>query len=174
MTDRELLDDINNNGRYGHFTKDAQGNRIAEIDISDNPNNPAKGTVRNYGVCEDRVLRASKKGIVFRSYQDNYGAWIISIKHDNDQVSSYGHLAVKSPLNPGTPVEEGDAIGTMGCTGSCTGIHVHFDVSIGNTKVDNWRFKLLPDTTAPSGGFQSPVQGATVQRYVVFKAGLYR
>jgi murein DD-endopeptidase MepM/ murein hydrolase activator NlpD len=44
-------------------------------------------------------------------------------------------------------VDEGDPIGLAGCTGSCTGTHLHFELREQNVPVDP--FPYLKGTKAP-------------------------
>lgn len=58
----------------------------------------------------------------------NYGAGNnVRINHGNGYVSQYMHLA-KINVSVGEHVEKGQLIGIMGCTGSCTGTHLHFTI----------------------------------------------
>ena len=51
----------------------------------------------------------------------------IRIDHGNGYVSVYMHLS-KILVSPGERVEKGQLIGYMGCSGSCTGTHLHLTV----------------------------------------------
>ena len=39
-------------------------------------------------------------------------------------------------VQQGQWVDQGEAIGGLGCTGYCTGTHLHFEVIIGGVKMD--------------------------------------
>lgn len=47
----------------------------------------------------------------------------------------YAHLSAAS-ATPGRWVDAGDPIGTAGCTGSCTGTHLHFELRRNGVPVD--------------------------------------
>lgn len=48
-------------------------------------------------------------------------------------VSLYAHMQAGSiAVSPGQTVVAGQAIGGMGCTGSCTGTHLHFEIHPGD------------------------------------------
>ena len=49
----------------------------------------------------------------------------VKIDHGNGYVSQYMHLS-KIMVKEGQHVDKGQLIGIMGCTGSCTGTHLHF------------------------------------------------
>ena len=44
----------------------------------------------------------------------------------------YLHMIHPSPLHRGDRVEAGQQIGGVGCTGSCYGVHLHFEIRLGN------------------------------------------
>ena len=51
----------------------------------------------------------------------------VKIDHDGGYTSVYMHLS-KYMVKPGDKVEKGQVIGIMGCTGSCTGTHLHLTI----------------------------------------------
>ena len=51
----------------------------------------------------------------------------VKIDHGNGYVSQYMHLS-KILVKKGQHVDKGQLIGIMGCSGSCTGTHLHFTV----------------------------------------------
>ena len=51
----------------------------------------------------------------------------ITIDHHNGYTSTYMHLKTKI-AKVGQEVEKGEKIGIMGCTGSCTGTHLHLTI----------------------------------------------
>ena len=53
--------------------------------------------------------------------------YYIEIDHGNGYVSVYMHLS-KLLVKKGDTVDKGQLIGIMGCTGSCTGTHLHLTV----------------------------------------------
>jgi murein DD-endopeptidase MepM/ murein hydrolase activator NlpD len=56
------------------------------------------------------------------------------IDHGGGVVTLYAHMSVKTLT--GGKVEQGQVIGLVGCTGSCEGPHLHFEVRMNGTRVD--------------------------------------
>ena len=63
-----------------------------------------------------------------------YGNTII-LDHGNGLSTLYGHLS-DGFVEVGDAIEQGDVIGLVGCTGSCTGDHLHFEVRLNDEPVD--------------------------------------
>ena len=64
---------------------------------------------------------------------------VVKLRHEGGIVSMYAHLA-KALVRPGDRVAEGQLIGRAGCTGSCTGVHLHFQVWVYGKLTDPLRF----------------------------------
>jgi murein DD-endopeptidase MepM/ murein hydrolase activator NlpD len=64
---------------------------------------------------------------------------VVKLRHEGGIVSMYAHLA-KALVRPGDRVAEGQLIGRAGCTGSCTGVHLHFQVWVDRKLTDPQRF----------------------------------
>ena len=47
----------------------------------------------------------------------------------------YAHLSLVS-VAVGQTVDTGDLVGAVGCTGTCTGPHLHFEVRLGGRPVN--------------------------------------
>ena len=58
------------------------------------------------------------------------GNYVI-INHGDNIYTVYGHMLSNIPVNVGDTVSKGQVIGHMGNSGSSTGIHLHFGLSIG-------------------------------------------
>jgi murein DD-endopeptidase MepM/ murein hydrolase activator NlpD len=88
----------------------------------------------------DRV-RAPADGVVtFTGWRENYSGYglIVQLRHEERLTTMYAHLA-RATVKSGDVVERGDLLGHAGCTGSCTGQHLHFEVRRGGTLVDPLR-----------------------------------
>jgi murein DD-endopeptidase MepM/ murein hydrolase activator NlpD len=65
---------------------------------------------------------------------DGYGN-IVLIRHRDGFVTLYAHLA-QAFAHVGQRVWSGESIGTAGCTGWCTGTHLHFELRYRNIAMD--------------------------------------
>jgi murein DD-endopeptidase MepM/ murein hydrolase activator NlpD len=81
-------------------------------------------------------VSAAQSGVVTSAgWRNNGGGYVISIDHGNGMITVYNHLG-SIWVAPGTVVSAGQGIGGVGCTGMCTGPHVHFEVIV-NGVIDN-------------------------------------
>ena len=82
------------------------------------------------------MIVAAQSGIVTSSgWRNNGGGYVISIDHGNGMHTVYNHLG-DLWVSSGAYVAAGQGIGAIGCTGICTGPHVHFEVIV-NGIIDN-------------------------------------
>lgn len=63
----------------------------------------------------------------------------IIITHSNGYQTRYGHLHQTIPVRVGQTVSKGTRIGSMGNSGSSTGVHLHFEVKYNNVNIDPLR-----------------------------------
>jgi LysM repeat protein len=81
------------------------------------------------------VAAAASGQVVLASYSGyGYGNYII-VRHGDGSETLYGHLS-SIWVSLGQYVGRGEIIGAVGCTGWCTGPHLHFEVRIGGSPVD--------------------------------------
>jgi murein DD-endopeptidase MepM/ murein hydrolase activator NlpD len=80
------------------------------------------------------VTAASGGRIIWAKWYGGYGNAII-IDHGGATSSVYGHLS-QIFVAEGQDVVRGQAIGAVGCTGRCTGPHLHFEVRVNGVAVD--------------------------------------
>jgi murein DD-endopeptidase MepM/ murein hydrolase activator NlpD len=75
---------------------------------------------------EKSHVRAVMTGrVVFAGPLGGYGN-MVSIKHEGEKLSLYGHLS-KINVKVGDVIEAGTILGLVGSTGSATGPHLHFE-----------------------------------------------
>jgi len=81
------------------------------------------------------TVTASAGGrVIWAKPYGGYGNAII-IDHGGETSSVYGHLS-QIFVAEGQDVQRGQAIGAVGCTGRCTGPHLHFEVRVNGIAVD--------------------------------------
>ncbi len=81
-------------------------------------------------------VSAAQSGVVsWAGWRNNGGGNVIAINHGNGMQTVYNHLG-SIWVSPGQYVSAGQGIGGVGCTGMCTGPHVHFEVIV-NGIIDN-------------------------------------
>ncbi len=85
------------------------------------------------GSSDDVHATKDGKVVLARSYQD-YGNTVI-IRHERGLETLYAHLA-RIDVKEGQDVDLNTVIGLVGNTGSSTGKHLHFEVSVGGYPVD--------------------------------------
>jgi len=74
-------------------------------------------------------IRAAECGIVsFAGVQSGYGN-MVCVEHSSRFETCYAHMTRYS-VSQGQRVEQGQVIGYVGCTGSCTGPHLHFETRV--------------------------------------------
>ncbi len=101
---------------------------------------PIYGTSRlhtgiDYGANEGVAIRASADGVVVSaSWFGGYGNATI-IDHGGGIATLVGHQSSMS-VSAGQRVTQGQTVGRVGCTGDCTGPHVHFEVRVNGDPVN--------------------------------------
>ncbi len=80
------------------------------------------------------IAAAATGQIVLVSAGGGYGNYVV-IRHDNGYETLYAHLS-QIYVVQGQWVAQGETVGAMGCTGWCTGPHLHFEVKVGGAAID--------------------------------------
>lgn len=82
---------------------------------------------------------ASSAGTVTRAgWGSGYG-YVVYINHADGRQTRYGHLS-KVLVKNGQKVAQGDRIALSGNTGRSTGPHLHFEILIGGSQVDPFKY----------------------------------
>ena len=113
---------------------------------------PAQGTVTSpfghdgarwhpgldIGILQSLDVRAAAEGVVtlagYLPGYDGYGA-IVAVELQDGYSTLYAHLS-RPLVRPGQRVRAGQLIGIAGCTGWCTGTHLHFELRYQGLAVD--------------------------------------
>ena len=81
------------------------------------------------------TITASAGGtVIMAQWYGGYGNYIL-IDDGGGYSTGYGHLSAFY-VSTGQQVKQGQAIGAVGCTGECTGPHVHFEIRVNGKPVD--------------------------------------
>jgi murein DD-endopeptidase MepM/ murein hydrolase activator NlpD len=89
----------------------------------------------DYGADEGTPIRAAADGVVVSAgWYGGYGNATI-IDHGGGIATLYGHQS-SIGVSAGQKITQGQIIGRVGCTGDCTGPHVHFEVRLNGDPVN--------------------------------------
>ena len=87
------------------------------------------------GVPSGTPVHAAAAGkVVWCGWMSGYGN-LVMIDHGGGYATAYGHNT-RVAVSCGQDVQQGEVIAYSGCTGFCTGPHVHFEVRVNGTPVD--------------------------------------
>jgi murein DD-endopeptidase MepM/ murein hydrolase activator NlpD len=87
------------------------------------------------GVPSGTPIKAAAAGtIIYCGWEEGYGNLTV-IDHGGNLATAYGHQS-SIAVGCGQQVAQGQVIGYVGCTGHCTGPHLHFEVRINGSPVD--------------------------------------
>lgn len=81
------------------------------------------------------VVAAGGGQVVLASYSDYGLGYYIVVRHGDGLETVYAHLS-EIYVAQGQEVAQGETIGAIGCTGYCTGPHLHFEVLLNGVNVD--------------------------------------
>lgn len=101
------------------------------------------------GTAFGTPVEAAADGVVAEvASRGGYGRVVI-IDHGFGISTWYAHLSAYN-AHEGMQVKRGDIIGYVGQSGRATAPHLHYEVRLGNTPVNPWRY--LHSASAPSSG----------------------
>lgn len=82
------------------------------------------------------IVAAQGGTVVAAQYHSSWG-YYVKIDHGNGLSTLYAHMVQGSlRVSTGQQVSQGQQLGTMGTTGSSTGVHLHFEVYKNGTRVN--------------------------------------
>jgi murein DD-endopeptidase MepM/ murein hydrolase activator NlpD len=85
------------------------------------------------------VLAADKGVVTWTGWINNGGGLQVAIDHGNGIVTRYDHLG-SIYVSVGDTLARGEKFAAVGCTGWCTGPHVHFEVIVNGVHVNPLRY----------------------------------
>jgi murein DD-endopeptidase MepM/ murein hydrolase activator NlpD len=106
-------------GRFGVFRG---GHRHEGQDVFTNAGTPLVAVTEGV-VVEEAGARSALSG--------GRGNYVAIYSQADDRTYVYLHMQHRSPLRQGDAVRAGERVGAVGCTGSCYGTHLHFEVRLG-------------------------------------------
>lgn len=109
--------------------------------INDEPRNPHSGL--DIAGATGTAVHAPAAGEVAETGHFYFNGKTVFLDHGRGLISIFSHLDSIS-VEPGERLEQGDQLGTVGMTGRVTGPHLHWSVSLNNTKV-NPRYFLVDE-----------------------------
>ena len=91
------------------------------------------------GAPSGAPIRAAKAGTVISAgYNGGYGLAVI-IEHGGGLTTLYAHSSSLA-VGDGASVSQGQVIAAVGCSGSCTGPHLHFETRVGGSPQNPMNF----------------------------------
>ena len=90
------------------------------------------------GMLRSLRLNAVQAGVVREvGYAGGYAGYgkIVVLDLPGPYTALYAHLS-QVGVHPGQPVHPGQRLGLAGCTGSCSGTHLHFEIRRGGASVN--------------------------------------
>lgn len=121
----------------GTFIWPTPNHFLSGYDYNPGANHPAIDIAGSAG----HSIFASDTGVVVYSGWNDYGyGLVVVLDHGNGWQTLYAHLSQVNVVC-GQAVFQGNVIGLMGCTGNCSGPHLHFEMmSDQYGKVNPWLF----------------------------------
>jgi murein DD-endopeptidase MepM/ murein hydrolase activator NlpD len=79
------------------------------------------------GDTGDPVRAAAGGTVIFAGWKSNGGGYQVWIAHGSNLYTTYNHMSSVA-VGRGSHVGRGQRVGRVGCTGWCSGPHLHFEV----------------------------------------------
>ena len=88
-------------------------------------------------------ILAAGNGIVEEAHRKGgYGNYV-RIRHANGYQTTYAHMSrIGSNIKQGLKVKQGQVIGYVGCTGLCSGPHLHYEILVNNRFVNPLKIQV--------------------------------
>ena len=90
------------------------------------------------GVCNpSSAIGSATNGTVIAAVTSSFNGYgrYVDVQRSDGVVTRYAHLSSIN-VSMGQQVSQGQSLGIIGCTGSCTGVHLHFEVWINGSPVN--------------------------------------
>jgi murein DD-endopeptidase MepM/ murein hydrolase activator NlpD len=86
------------------------------------------------GTTGEPIVAAKEGTVIMAQSYSGYGNAVI-IDHGGGVATLYAHLS-SFDVRDGQSISQGQIVGAVGCTGSCTGDHLHFEVRVNGSPRD--------------------------------------
>jgi murein DD-endopeptidase MepM/ murein hydrolase activator NlpD len=117
----------------GHIVAPVSGGTVTGNFGEDRGDHAHSGT--DIAVPTGTTVRAADCGTVSISGVESGYGQMVCIQHAGETTTCYAHLSERD-VSVSEYVKAGQKIGEVGCTGNCTGPHVHFEVRRNGTATD--------------------------------------
>ena len=84
------------------------------------------------------ILSTGEGKIVRAGWNGSYGRMVL-VDHGMGLTTRFGHLH-RIAVKKGDTVTRGATLGRMGCTGRCSGPHLHYEILVNGKPVNPWKF----------------------------------
>lgn len=81
------------------------------------------------------IVAAKEGRVITAGYHSSWGNYV-RIDHGGGIISLYAHMQPGLNVSAGQTVSQGQRLGTMGTTGSSTGVHLHFEIYQNGSRVN--------------------------------------
>jgi Meckel syndrome type 1 protein len=123
-------------------------------------------------VASGTPIHAAQCGTVVQSGAEQGYGLMVCIRHAGGVTTCYAHMS-RTAATVSQQVQAGQVVGYVGCTGNCTGPHVHFEVRRDGTAVDPAPYLAGTQTIAgtTSTASASHATAASTRRTTTTSAG---
>lgn len=102
----------------------------------------------DFKMLKGEKIYAARDGVIVQKGRARASGKTIVIRHEDGSKAYYEHMSKYGKFKVGESVKTGEVIGYVGCTGYCTGAHLHFAIRNPDGEVVNPVFLTKPYTLA--------------------------